>query len=147
MVQLTEDPDCTTSQIDGRCSLSHYSDEGKAPYKVDYFVPNWGQDEDVKSALSFAQQAETELGTTWTPKEKADPPKRNYFVPNFGIDNEIASNFNSLAVAEKQLSHKLVIPKSTRAKDQGVPPVHKSPYADKLDSDVVTTLKNEKAAS
>ena len=55
LLQLTEDPDCTTSQIDGRCSLSHYEDEGRAAYKVDYFVPNWGRDEDVKSALSFAQ--------------------------------------------------------------------------------------------
>lgn len=68
-------------------------------------------------------------------------------MPNFGVDNEIVSNANSLAIAEKQLSHKLVIPKSKKAKDLGVPPVHKAPFADKLDSDVVTTLKNEKAAS
>ena len=55
LIQLQEDPDCTTSQIDGRCSLSHYEKEGEAPYPVDYFIPNWGQDEDVKSALTFAQ--------------------------------------------------------------------------------------------
>ena len=115
LIQLSEDPDCTTSQIGGRCSLSHYEDEGKAPYKVDYFVPNWGQDEDVKSALSFAQQAETEMGVTWTPVFKKDapaPPKRDYFVPNFGVDNEIVANANSLAISEAALNHKLVIPKS-----------------------------------
>ena len=56
LIQLKDDPDCTTSQsVDGRCSLSHYADEGKAPYPVDYKVPNWGQDEDVKSTLAFAQ--------------------------------------------------------------------------------------------
>tara|TARA_B110000238_G_C15925114_1_gene352233 strand:+ start:83 stop:631 length:549 start_codon:yes stop_codon:yes gene_type:complete len=149
LVQLMEDPDCTTSQIDGRCSLGHYADEGKAPYKVDYFVPNWGQDEDVKSALSFAQEAESDLGVTWTPVDTSkDPaPKRNYFVPNFGVDHDIADNASSLSASEGALKHKLTIPKTTKAKDLGVPPVHKAPWADKLDADVVTTLKNEKAAS
>ena len=149
LLQLQEDPDCTTSQIDGRCSLSHYEDEGKAPYKVDYFVPNWGQDEDVKSALSFAQQAETDLGVTWTPVDtsKDGSPPKNYFVPNFGVDHDIVDNAASLAASETSLKHKLVIPKTTKAKDLGVPPVHKAPWAEKLDADVVTTLKNEKAAS
>ena len=67
-------------------------------------------------------------------------------MPNFGVDNEIVANANSLAISEAALKHKLVIPKLQRAKDLGVPPVHKAPWADKLDADVVTTLKNEKAA-
>jgi len=148
LIQLQDDPDCTTSQsVDGRCSLSHYADEGKAPYPVDYFIPNWGQDEDVKSALAFAQQAEDDQGVTWVPKKAEKPPARNYFVPNFGVDHEIAENAASLAGSEEALKHKLKIPKSERAKDLGVPPVHTGADANKLDSDVVTTLKNEKAAS
>ena len=147
LVQLGDDPDCTTSQNTGRCSLSHYEDEGKAPYPVDYFIPNWGQDEDVKSALAFAQQAESDQGVTWTPTKAAKGPKRDYFVPNFGVDHEIVENANSLSVSETALKHKLKIPKSTRAKDTGVPPVHTGPDSEKLDADVVTTLKNEKAAS
>ena len=71
----------------------------------------------------------------------------NYAVPDFGVDHEIVENANSLKIAEDALKHKLVIPKTTKAKDLGVPPVHKAPFNEKLDADVVTTLKNEKAAS
>ena len=77
------------------------------------------------------------------PEGKDKKFKMNYAVPNFGVDHEIVENANSLAISEKALNHKLVIPKSTRAKDLGVPPVHKAPFSDKLDSDVVTTLKND----
>ena len=90
------------------------------------------------------------MGVTWTPvlkKDLPDPPKKNYFVPNFGVDHDIVDNAQSLAISEAALKHKLVIPKTTKAKDLGVPAVHKEPYSNKLDSDVVTTLKNEKAAS
>ena len=90
------------------------------------------------------------MGVTWTPKdpkEAADPIKRDYFVPNFGKDHDIVDNAASLGIAETQLKHKLVIPKSTRAKDLGVPAVHLPPASERLDSEVVTTLKNEKAAS
>ena len=148
LIQLQEDPDCTTSQsVGGRCSLSHYAGEGEAPYPVDYFIPNWGQDEDVKSALSFAQQAETYMGVTWTPGPGEDKIKRNYFVPNFGKDHDIVDSAASLGASETALKHKFVIPKSERAHDLGVPAVHLPPNSNKLDSDVVTTLKNEKAAS
>ena len=88
------------------------------------------------------------MGVTWTPSAAADKPERNYFVPNFGKDHDIVDSAASLGIAETQLKHKFVIPKSTRAKDLGVPAVHLPPMSERLDSDVVTTtLKNEKAAS
>ena len=148
LIQVTEDPDCTTSQsVDGRCSLSHYADEGKAPYKVDYFVPNFGKDEDVKSVLTFGQEAASDYGVSWgkfAQGEPAKPPKRDYYVPNFGVDEEIASNHASLSAAEGIVGHKLKIPKSEKPTGKGVPAVAKD---QKLDGDVITTLNNEKAAS
>ena len=87
------------------------------------------------------------MGTTWTPAAGPDPIKRNYFIPNFGKDHDIVDSAASLGIAETQLKHKMVIPKSTRAKDLGVPAVHLPPNSEKLDSDIVTTLKNEKASS
>ena len=95
MLQLTEDPDCTTSQIGGRCSMSHYADEGKAPYPVDYSVPNFGQDWDVKTTLSLGKDAAADYGVNWSTfaqGKPADPPPRDYFVPNFGVDHEIVEN-------------------------------------------------------
>ena len=145
LIQVTEDPDCITSPH--RCSLSHYEDEGKIPFKNGYTVPNFGQDEDVKSALKFGQEAASDMGVNWdkfAQGKPADPPKRDYFVPNFGVDNEITSNAESLKIAEAQLNHKLKIPKNDKPTGKGVPAVAKET---KLDQDVVTTLKNEKAAS
>jgi hypothetical protein len=147
LVQVTEDPDCTTSQIGGRCSLSHYEDEGKIPFKNGYTVPNYGQDEDVKSALAFGKDAASDFGVNWAEfaqGKAADPPKRNYFVPNFGQDNEIVESKASLASTEGLLGHKLKIPKNDKPTGAGVPAVAKDTA---LDGDVITTLKNEKAAS
>ena len=152
LLQLREDPDCTTSQsVGGRCSLSHYAGEGTAPYPVDYVVPNWGQDEDVKSTLAFAQAAESEEGITWVPSAAPATPKRGYFVPNFGVDHDIVDSASSLAATEGVLKHKLVIPKSERPKGSTVPKAQLEKMNSKdggpLDSDVITSLKNEKAAS
>ena len=62
----------------------------------------------------------------------------------FGVDNEIADSKKSLADTEGLLNHKFKLPKSTKPTGAGVPPVAKET---KLDGDVITTLKNEKAAS
>jgi hypothetical protein len=151
LVALSEDPDCTTSQNTGRCSLGHYAGEGTAPYPVDYVVPNWGQDEDVKSTLAFAQAAETEEGVTWTPSAAPATPKRGYFVPNFGVDHDVVDSIKNLAATETVLKHKLKIPKSERPKGSKVPAAQlermNAPGGGPLDQDVVTTLKNEKAAA
>ena len=147
LLQLTEDPDCSTSQIGGRCSMDHYADEGKAPYPVDYSVPNFGQDWDVKSTLAIGKDAASDYGVNWSTfaqGKPGDPPARDYFVPNFGVDNEIADSKASLSATEGLLNHKFKIPKNEKPTGAGVPPVAKDV---KLDADVITTLNNEKAAS
>jgi hypothetical protein len=42
-------------------------------------------------------------------KDPLAPKKLDYFVPNFGADPEVAGVMNSLAIAEEQLKHKLVM--------------------------------------
>ena len=50
---LQDDPTCTTSQETGHCLLTHYKDEGKSDHPIDYFVPNFGVDDDIKASLQF----------------------------------------------------------------------------------------------
>ena len=145
---LMDDPTCTTSQNTGHCLLTHYKDEGKSDHDIDYFVPNFGQDEDVKATLKFAQEAETDLDHQWIiPEGKPKPgPPKDYFVPNFGIDHEIKANNEDLAVAEAQLKHKLVIPKSSAVRENEDVPPAQMPANRVLDNDVKITLANSEAA-
>ena len=135
---LMDDPTCTTSQETGHCLLTHYKDENKDPYPRDYDVPNFGQDEDVKAALKFAEDAEIDLNHKWViPTEKPKPgPPKDYFVPNFGIDHDIKASNEDLKVAEAQLKHKLVIPKTTAVRENEDVPPAQMPANRVLDHDV-----------
>ena len=86
-------------------------------------------------------------GVTWVPKDAPKPIDRDYFVPNFGKDHDVVDSAASLAATEAKLGKKLVIPKSTRPKGDKVPKAQLEMANAPLDSEVVTTLKNEKAAS
>jgi hypothetical protein len=83
-------------------------------------------DNDIKASKSNLSNAERDLGTSMDVQIGSDPicssagctqyehPKveshpMDYFVPNFGVDQDIISHDTSLAIAEKQLGHKLVI--------------------------------------
>ena len=70
----------------------------------------------------------------------------NYFVPKFGVDADIKANNENLSLVEKQLKHKLKIPKSKAIREnEAIPPIQ-MPENRVLDADVQTTLKNSKAA-
>jgi len=78
-------------------------------HPVDYFVPNFGQDEHIKTTLDNLSQAETDLKHTWVPvygKNKPAPHPVDYFVPNFGVDKDIMATHQHLNAAEKTLGHK-----------------------------------------
>ena len=149
---LQDDPNCTTSQETGHCLLTHYEDEGKSAHDVDYFVPNFGQDEDIKAGLKFIKDAEIEHDHDWIiPQHVLDgkPAKthpKDYFVPNFGIDHDIKANNENLAVAEAQLEHKLVIPKTTAVRENEDVPPAQMPANRVLDADVKISLANSEAA-
>lgn len=54
----------------------------------DYFVPHFGQDEEVRSTLAEVAKVEGDMGHEWKVPNKKDVkvPPRNYAVPNFGVD-------------------------------------------------------------
>ena len=82
-----------------------------APHPVDYFVPNFGQDEGIKSSLAHTEQSEKNLKHKWTPVPKKDQPKGHpvdYYVPNFGVDSDIIVAQNNISKEETRLKTKWV---------------------------------------
>jgi len=144
------------------------TDESKAQWKnpaaakENRYDFNPALDHDVKVTASNLANAESTLGKTMEVADvqlESDPicssagctqyehPKikdhpMDYFVPNFGPDQEaVKENDNSLAVAEKQLNHKLVIPKAPEHdKDYVVPHLG-------VDADILATQASEQQAS
>jgi len=76
--------------------------------KRNYFVPNFGEDEDIKASKSNLALMEKSMGTKL---EVEDYPKikRNYFVPNFGYDQDVVDAKKNIAAAEKSQNHVLDI--------------------------------------
>merc|ERR1719379_3048459 len=67
----------------------------------------------------------------------------NYPVPNFGVDTYILTSHNSLDLAEKALSHKLIMgTEASKAKWHNVAKDTDYNFAPKLDADMRTTAKN-----
>lgn len=119
-------------------------------------------DHEVKVSANNLANAETTLGRTMEVADvqlESDPicssagctqyehPKlethpMDYFVPNFGPDQiAVKESDNSLAIAEKQLGHKLVIPKAPEHdKDYFVPKLG-------VDADILASQSSEQQAS
>lgn len=76
------------------------------PHKMNYFVPHFGEDEDIKSTKSNVAAAEKKYDHVYD-GTVPEPPKRDYFVPNFGIDSDINGATENLAATEKALGHTL----------------------------------------
>jgi len=78
-----------------------------------------------------------------------DDWKKDYYVPNFGADPEVAGVMDSIATAEKQEKHHLVMgtPES-KAKWKNVATLDANRYDmnPSLDSEVITTNRNIEAA-
>ena len=72
-------------------------------HPMDYFVPNFGVDQDVRSTLGSISQAEGRYKRKWVASLKKDQPKGHpvdYFVPNFGVDRDIKTSLQHLREAE-----------------------------------------------
>ena len=70
-------------------------------HPVDYKVPNFGVDEDIKATHEHLAHAEEKLEHKWIVKDKPKDPPINYFVPNFGPDEDIAMTQESEQMAIK----------------------------------------------
>ena len=73
----------------------------------DYFVPHFGEDDDIKATKKNTAYAEGyhhhEMSTAPPPA----PPPRDYFVPHFGDDSEILAAKKNIADSEAGLGHEM----------------------------------------
>ena len=75
----------------------------KPTWKVDYFVPNFGVDHDIKTTQAHIAETEKNLKHKFTAtfkKPKGHPV--DYFVPNFGLDHDILASKKHMADLEKK---------------------------------------------
>jgi len=82
-------------------------------HKIDYFVPNFGMDSDIKASLKNTDQAETDLEHKMTTTDEYWEPKKlpwgkDYSLHHFGEDDEIKTSKKNLAEAEEKLDHVMV---------------------------------------
>ena len=84
-----------------RADFAFGDEQKKGPgYKMDYFVPNYGMDKEIKGTQKSLYDTEAKLGT-WNIKMTPDPePKRNYFVPDFGPDADVKTTLAHAQAAE-----------------------------------------------
>ena len=93
-------------------------------HPVDYFVPNFGQDENVKLSLANIKQSENDLKHKWQfvpKKDRAAPHPVDYFVPNFGQDKDVKDSLAHTSQSETNLKHKWnPVPKKDQPKGHPV---------------------------
>jgi len=77
-------------------------------FKKNYFIPNFGEDENVVSTQQNVNAAEVSTGHTWNWAKAGKPNKMDYFVPNFGLDNEVVATKQSASEAEVSRNHKWI---------------------------------------
>jgi hypothetical protein len=69
-------------------------------HPVDYFVPNFGQDQEIKASLKHTADAEKRLKHKWIPAAKPKP-QAEYKVPDFGLDRDIQASIKNMNDLEK----------------------------------------------
>jgi hypothetical protein len=76
------------------CSSAGCTYKSAAKHPMNYFVPNFGIDQDIGDSHASLNQAEVDLSHTWIPIPKKEQEKGHpvdYFVPNFGLDHDIVT--------------------------------------------------------
>merc|ERR1712195_80192 len=96
-IRMRDDPICSSTG----CNVNHYADEGASAHPVDYVVPDYGADPEIKATADHIHEAEHELEHTYAVKDFKVPagPPSNYVVPNFGVDQDILSTAVSINAA------------------------------------------------
>ena len=81
-VRMTSDPICSSA------GCTQYEHPHKETHKMNYFVPNFGKDHDIKASEDSALKSEQTLGHTFTPK--FDEEKDEWVVPSADIEFRLA---------------------------------------------------------
>lgn len=94
-INLESDPICSSA---GCTQYKHPA--GPAGHPVDYFVPNFGQDHEIKAGFNAIKQAEKQLGVEW---KWTKPEKEEVVEPYMRreMDPDIAATQKHLADAEQ----------------------------------------------
>jgi len=94
-VQLKEDP---ITDSTGVVSQYTHPESLDKKIKMNYSVPNFGEDQEMLDQKKNLADTEKDMGHVFTPKE-SDPAKP-YTVPNFGEDDDIKDAKLSISAAE-----------------------------------------------
>jgi tRNA A22 N-methylase len=109
LVQLDSDPICSS----GGCDQYKHGHEARRGYDINYPVPNFGMDRDIKDSLSNVPVAEKIVGdklsdmTSPEFKEKWENPAKKVdynFAPE--LDGNIRDSVKNLSDSEKKLNHR-----------------------------------------
>lgn len=106
---MDSDPICSS----GGCDQYKHGNEKRRGYDINYPVPNFGMDVDIKASLSNMPVAEKIVGSQWNDfgteesKEKWSNPAKKVdynFAPK--LEGDIQDSQRHLADTEKKLNHK-----------------------------------------
>ena len=92
---VQSDPICSSA---GCTQYNHPKSPSAAQIPRDYFVPNFGEDNDVKSTKKHILDQEAVFGQ-WN-LQNVTKIDRDYKVPNFGIDSDIIAAQASIKSSE-----------------------------------------------
>jgi len=100
-IKTESDPICPSSGCD------YASTKGKKTHPMNYFVPNFGKDKNVKETWSSLDWAENSRKHQWKlPADwdkKKDKEFEDFRIPNFGLEEDIVATQGNIAKAEKSL--------------------------------------------
>ena len=82
MLAMQSDPICSSA------GCTQYKQKTPEGHPMDYFVPNFGVDENIVAANEGLAWAEKDMGRKMEWK-KQEPKQAEYKVPDFGVDEEI----------------------------------------------------------
>merc|ERR1711990_1163703 len=78
-------------------------------YKIDYFVPNFGVDNEVAASAASLSETEKLMEHKFNlpdPDNQKPGYDTDYFVPNFGADHDIANIKDAITQTESKLDYK-----------------------------------------
>ena len=84
----------------GEVTQYTHPEDAKKKHKMNYFVPNFGPDQEMEGERANIAKVEAQVGHVFTPEKSGDGHKMNYKVPNFGADPDIIGTQRSIQESE-----------------------------------------------
>jgi hypothetical protein len=102
MLDMQSDPICSSAGC-----TQYKQPEGAPGHPMDYFVPDFGVDHDIKDSNTGLAWSEKDLGHKWDFKFVKKPAfEAGFKVPDFGVDQDIIGVQDGLKWAQDELKHK-----------------------------------------